>query len=84
MVKLTNIKVYSILLVVFVSFLILIAQVINGQSFRLDEDVLDKAEKKYGKSARLRLVAWEDLIITDNSQTDLEKLEKTNNFFRSV
>jgi predicted transglutaminase-like cysteine proteinase len=83
-VKRTNKIKHSLFLLIFVSFLILIAQIINGQSFHLDAELLDKAEKKYGKSARLRLVAWEDLIITDNSQTDLEKLEKTNNFFNQI
>jgi predicted transglutaminase-like cysteine proteinase len=68
----------------FVSFMVFIASIINGQSFRLDPELLNKAEKKYGKSARLRLVAWEDLIISDNSQTDLEKLERVNQFFNQM
>lgn len=60
------------------------AQIINGQSFHLDPELLNKAEQKYGNSARLRLVAWEDLIISDNSQSDLEKLEKVNQFFNQM
>jgi predicted transglutaminase-like cysteine proteinase len=68
----------------FVSFMVLIASIINGQNFRLDSELLSKAEQKYGKSARLRLVAWENLIITDNSQTELEKLEKVNQFFNQM
>jgi predicted transglutaminase-like cysteine proteinase len=68
----------------FVSFMVLIASIINGQNFRLDTELLSKAEQKYGKSARLRLVAWENLIITDNSQTELEKLEKVNQFFNQM
>lgn len=68
----------------FVSFMVLIASIINGQNFRLDTELLIKAEQKYGKSARLRLVAWENLIITDNSQTELEKLEKVNQFFNQM
>ena len=74
----------SLFFLVFVVFLIFIAQIINGQSFHLDAELLNKAEQKYGKSARLRLVAWEDLIISDNSQTDLEKLEKVNDFFNQM
>ena len=68
----------------FVSFMVLIASIINGQNFRLDTELLSSAEQKYGKSARLRLVAWENLIITDNSQTELEKLEKVNQFFNQM
>ena len=68
----------------FVSFMVLIASIINGQNFRLDTELLSKAEQKYGKSGRLRLVAWENLIITDNSQTELEKLEKVNQFFNQM
>ena len=68
----------------FVSCMILIASIINGQNFRLDTELLSNAEQKYGKSARLRIVAWENLIITDNSQTELEKLEKVNQFFNQM
>jgi predicted transglutaminase-like cysteine proteinase len=64
--------------------MILIASIINGQNFRLDTELLSNAEQKYGKSARLRIVAWENLIITDNSQTELEKLEKVNQFFNQM
>lgn len=64
--------------------MVLIASIINGQNFRLDTELLSKAEQKYGKAARLRLVAWENLIITDNSQTELEKLEKVNQFFNQM
>ncbi len=74
----------SFLFLIFISFLICIAPIINGQSFHLDTEFLDKAEQKYGKSARLRLVAWEDLIISGNSQTDLEKLENVNQFFNQM
>ena len=68
----------------FIFFMVLTASIINGQNFRLDTELLNKAEQKYGKSARQRLVAWENLIITDNSQTELEKLEKVNQFFNQM
>jgi len=64
--------------------LIIVVPIINGQSFHLDTELLNKAEQKYGKPARSLLVAWEDLIISDNSQTDLEKLEKVNQFFNQM
>ena len=84
MVKLANKIEYSLLFLISVLFLVFIAPIINGQGFHLDIELLNKAELKYGKSARLRLVAWEDLIISDISQTDLEKLEKVNQFFNQM
>ncbi|MFC1827876.1 transglutaminase-like cysteine peptidase [Thermodesulfobacteriota bacterium] len=62
----------------------LIVPISKGKNFHLDTELLNKAEQKYGKSARSRLTAWEDLIVSDNSQTDLEKLEKVNQFFNKM
>lgn len=53
----------------------------NNSLFTLDITVLDAAEEKYGVSARARLLAWQDLIQSEDSQTDLAKLEKVNAFF---
>jgi len=75
---------HSFFLLIFISLLIFAVPIINGQSFHLGKELLNKAEQKYGKSARSLLVAWEDLIIDDNSQTDLEKLEKVNQFFNQM
>ena len=72
------------LFLIFVSFLIVVVPIINGQNFHLSTEFLDKAEKKYGKSARLRLVAWENLIISDKSKTEREKIENVNNFFNQI
>ncbi|MBW1743975.1 MAG: transglutaminase-like cysteine peptidase, partial [Deltaproteobacteria bacterium] len=58
--------------------------VITGGSFRIDRGILDQAEKKYGKDARARLVAWEDLIREDTSSSDREKLEKVNQFHNQM
>ena len=84
MVKHTNKIKHSLFFLIFVLVLVFIASIINGQGFHLDTELLNKAEQKYGKSARLRLVAWEDLVTSDNSQTDLEKLEKVNDFFNQM
>ena len=84
MVKHTNKIEHSLFFLIFVLVLVFIASIINGQGFHLDTELLNKAEQKYGKSARLRLVAWEDLVTSDNSQTDLEKLEKVNDFFNQM
>ena len=84
MVKPTNNIEHTFLFLIVALFLLFIASIINGQTFHLDTELLNKAEQKYGKSARLRLVAWEDLIISDNSQGDLEKLVKVNQFFNQM
>ena len=74
----------SLFVLVLFSFLIGIVPIIIGQNFHLDTDILNKAELKYGTDARSRLVAWEELIILDESQNDLEKLESVNNFFNQM
>ena len=84
MVKYTHKIKYSLFFLSCVLFLALIVPISKGKNFHLDTELLNKAEQKYGKSARSRLTAWEDLIISDNSQTDLEKLEKVNQFFNRM
>jgi len=51
--------------------------------FSLDREVLQKAERKFGKQAHDRLIAWEELIRQDQSNNDLDKLKKANQFFNS-
>jgi predicted transglutaminase-like cysteine proteinase len=75
---------HSLPLLVFALFLICIVPIINGQGFHLTTELLNRAEQKYGKPARLRLSAWEKLIVSDNSRTDREKLEKVNRFFNQM
>ena len=68
-------------------FLLLLAiavPVLTGENFRLDNDTLDRAEKKYGSDARTRLIEWETLIRQDDSPSDSEKLEKVNRFFNQL
>lgn len=84
MVKYTHKIKYSLFFLFCVLFLALIVPISKGKNFHLDTELLNKAEQKYGKSARSRLTAWEDLIVSDNSQTDLEKLEKVNQFFNMM
>ena len=52
-------------------------------NFGLSSDVLQKAEVKYGKDARNRLFAWDELIRHDRSVADRDKLKKVNHFFNS-
>jgi len=83
-VKYTHKIKYLLFFLFCVLFLALIVPISKGKNFHLDTELLNKAEQKYGKSARSRLTAWENLIILDNSQTDLEKLEKVNQFFNKM
>jgi hypothetical protein len=53
---------------------------LGNEKFRLEDEVLQEAEKQYGPGARQRLLAWEKLIREDSSGTDLEKLRKANDF----
>jgi predicted transglutaminase-like cysteine proteinase len=57
--------------------------VITGENFQINRELLKQAEAKYGKDAGTRLLAWEEMIRQDKSQTDREKLEKVNHFFNS-
>ncbi len=60
-----------------------IAGAVIGENFRINRELLKQAEIKYGKDAATRLLEWEDLIRTDKSKSDREKLEKVNHFFNS-
>lgn len=78
-----NIK-FSLPVLVFFSFLTVIAPVINGIDFHLSPEFLTKAEVKYGKAARERFVAWEDIVINNSGKSDLEKLKLVNDFFNRM
>lgn len=58
--------------------------VIAGGDFTLAPALLDAAEERFGKDARLRLLAWQRLVQEDESRNDEEKLKKVNDFFNSV
>ena len=54
------------------------------ETFTLDASILDAAEKRYGADGRQRLLDWQQFIRDDDSNTDLEKLEKVNSFFNRL
>lgn len=62
---------------------LLIASLVAATSatFHLNEEVLAKAEQRFGLGARQRLLAWETLIREDKATSDMEKLTKVNDFF---
>jgi predicted transglutaminase-like cysteine proteinase len=72
------------LILTILAVLAIAGPVITREDFRVDREILAKAEKKYGKDARALLIAWEDLIREDKSQSDREKLEKVNQFFNRM
>lgn len=55
----------------------------NG-NFKLDDETLVRAEEKYGTDARKRLQVWENMIQSDRTGTDIEKLEQVNVFFNQL
>lgn len=70
--------------VVLVILAVIFARIaISGGDFGLSSELLQKVEVKYGKEARGRLVAWDDLIRSDRNSTDRDKLKKVNQFFNS-
>lgn len=50
-------------------------------SFRLDQELLDTVAQNYGGQAKQRLLDWQSLINDDQSSSDLERLQKVNDFF---
>jgi len=75
---------WILLLSILLSGLIIIEPVFNGENFRLNREVLKKAESKYGRDALNRLLLWEDLIQKDKNSSDLQKLDKVNRFFNKM
>lgn len=63
---------------------LLIAAVFAGEPLILEQGVLDAAGNKYGADARNRLLAWQEFVNGDNSGSELEKLEKVNQFFNRL
>jgi len=52
--------------------------------FTLPEELLNTAESQYGELARRRLLAWQTLIHDNSSNSDMDKLKKTNEFFNRM
>jgi len=67
-------------------FILFCACIVAGNEtlFRLSDRLLVAVEQKYGEFARQRLITWQTLINTDESKSDLEKMEKVNQFFNQM
>lgn len=73
---------YSVLLVIL--FLTLFSShVIAKQVINVDQPTLEKMEKQYGSDALKRIEEWQSLVTTDDSNNDLEKLKKVNDYFNN-
>ena len=74
-------RLLSLSLAALLAALFAAAPVRTAGNFSVSRELLNQAEKKYGREAYRRLVAWQELISGDRSRTDREKLEKVNRFF---
>jgi predicted transglutaminase-like cysteine proteinase len=83
-VKFTDKTEYSLFFLVFFSFLIGITPITTGENFHLKPEFLNKVELKYGKDARPRFIAWEDVITRNSGKADQEKLKLVNDFFNQL
>jgi predicted transglutaminase-like cysteine proteinase len=61
--------------------LIVYLQVTAKEMIDIDEKTIDQIQKTYGPGAVKRLESWQDLVRSDDSSSDMEKLEKVNRFF---
>lgn len=72
-------------ILLFLVFFFLTALIIFAKGpFTLEPSIIAAAEKKYGLEARERLLAWQQFVRDNNGGTDLQKLEKVNNFFNTI
>lgn len=67
-------------LVVVIAGLLITGSVFTGEKFHIEQNVLQKAQEKYGQEARMRLVSWEDVLKRYSGAMDGEKLKKINSF----
>jgi len=74
----------SILLAVLALASLVQAPVALAGEFTLSKQILTKIENQYGDHARLRLIAWRDLINDHQQLDDLAKLQMVNEFFNSL
>jgi predicted transglutaminase-like cysteine proteinase len=51
---------------------------------RVEQKVLESAERKYGATARKRLEDWQQLLDTGGAKSETEKLTLVNSFFNRV
>lgn len=67
--------------------MIFVASAWAAEGFRLSDMLLGNIEKRYGESARVRVSAWGDLVVTGRtnmSLSDKDKMIQANDYFNQV
>jgi predicted transglutaminase-like cysteine proteinase len=64
--------------------ILLINAAFSDDNFHINQDILQKAARRWGKEAMIRLVAWENLVRSSRNNSDREKLEKVNAFMNKT
>ena len=64
--------------------LLVVKAALTVQYYFITQDVLNRAEAKFGKPASSRLLAWEELIRSNKNIAELEKLKSANRFFNEM
>lgn len=77
-------KRFLLLCLLLTAFLAVAVPVLTEERFFIDSSTLNMVEKQYGKEARLRLVAWQELILRNRMAKEMEKLELVNLFFNRM
>jgi len=67
-----------------VKLIIFIFFIVSFSAEFVTSDIIQKAEQKYGKFAKNRFEALSRLIIQLQDKSELEKVEKVNDFFNNV
>lgn len=75
-------KIELILLMLFLVTVFLVAKKVGTAEFiLLSQEVLNRVEAKFGKTASTKLMSWEELIKNNRNAAEIEKLTLTNRFF---
>lgn len=75
---------FGLLILCIVCGLVIVRSTMADDILRIDAEVLKKAEEQCGKDAPQRLIAWENLMRQEQGKSDLEKLNKVNEFFNRI
>jgi predicted transglutaminase-like cysteine proteinase len=77
-------KPYFLFVLILLFVLSVADPVMTGENFSVGKETLEATAKKYGNDARLRVIAWQNMVTEDKSVSDWEKIEKVNRFFNQM
>jgi predicted transglutaminase-like cysteine proteinase len=69
---------------VLLACILIFSTLFAAEKVRLSNQLLSLSEQRYGTPARERLLDWESLLNSNAFSTELEKLEKVNEFFNRI